>query len=140
MNTPGAYIHPQAKLAPNVQVEPFAYIDKNVEIGEGCWIGPQACIMGGTRLGKNCKVFPGAVIGGIPQDLKFNGEETTVEIGNHVSIRECVTINRGTVANRKTVIGDHCLLMAYVHVAHDCVLGKHVIIAKVLLRFNNLLK
>jgi len=129
MKNPIAYIHPGAKIASNVTVEPFAYIDDNVVIEEGSWIGPNACIMKGSRLGKNCKVFPGAVVGCIPQDLKFNGESTTVEIGDNVSIRECVTINRGTNANQKTVVGNNCLLMAYTHIAHDCVLGNNVILA-----------
>jgi len=124
-----SYIHPQARLAENVTVESFASIGKNVEIGEGSWIGPNVCIMEGTRLGKNCKVFPGAVVGGIPQDLKFDGEDTTLEVGDNVTIRECVTLNRGTMENNKTVVGNNCLLMAYAHVAHDCVLGDHVILA-----------
>jgi len=129
MKSKAAYIHPNANIAADVIIEPFAYIDDNVVIEEGCWIGPHACIMKGSRLGKNCKVFPGAVVGCIPQDLKFNDEVTTVEIGNNVSIRECVTINRGTAANHKTVVGDNCLLMAYTHIAHDCVLGNNVILA-----------
>ncbi len=129
MNQNLAYIHPQAKVARNAVIEPFAFIDKNVEIGPGSWIGPNAVIFEGTKIGSNCKVFSGAVVGAIPQDLKFDGEETTVEIGDNVVIRECVTINRGTAANDKTVIGDNCLLMAYSHVAHDCVLGNNVILA-----------
>jgi UDP-N-acetylglucosamine acyltransferase len=115
-----ANIHPEAKIAENVTVEPFATINKNVEIGEGCWIGPNAVIMEGSRIGKNCKVHPGAVISGIPQDLKFEGEETTVEIGDNTTIREMVTINRGTKARGKTTIGNNSLIMAYCHIAHDC--------------------
>ena len=115
-----ANIHPEAKIAENVIVEPFATINKNVEIGEGCWIGPNAVIMEGSRIGKNCKVFPGAVISGIPQDLKFEGEETTVEIGDNTTIREMVTINRGTKARGKTTVGNNSLIMAYCHIAHDC--------------------
>ncbi|HXH19198.1 MAG TPA: acyl-ACP--UDP-N-acetylglucosamine O-acyltransferase [Chitinophagales bacterium] len=129
MNQPLSYIHPQAKIAQNVVIEPFVTIHKNVEIGEGTWVGPNVTIMEGARIGKNCKIFPGAVIAAIPQDLKFAGEETTVEIGNHVTIREYVTINRGTRHSNKTVIMDHTLLMAYVHIAHDCIIGKHCILA-----------
>jgi UDP-N-acetylglucosamine acyltransferase len=129
MNQPLAYIHPEAKIAHNVVVEPFSTIDKNVEIGEGTWIGPNVTIMAGARIGQNCKVFPGAVIAAIPQDLKFAGEETTVHIGDHSVIRECVTVNRGTVARMRTVVDRHCLLQAYVHVAHDCVIGDHSILS-----------
>jgi len=126
-----SYIHPQTKLAKNVVVEPFVTIDKNVEIGEGTWIGSHVSIMEGARIGKNCKIFPGAVISAIPQDLKFNGEESYVIIGDNVIIREYVTINRGTKQNINTVIGDNTLVMAYVHVAHDCIIGKHCILANV---------
>jgi len=129
MIQPLAYVHPQAKVANNVIIDPFVTIEKNVEIGEGTWIGHHATIMEGARIGKNCRVFPGAVISAIPQDLKFDGEETTVHIGNNTTIREFVTVNRGTKASYKTVIGDNCLLMAYVHVAHDCVIGNNVILA-----------
>jgi len=124
-----SYIHPQTKLAKNVIIEPFVTIDKNVEIGEGTWIGPHVTIMEGARIGKNCKIFPGAVISAIPQDLKFNGEESYVIVGDNVIIREYVTINRGTKANINTVIGDNTLVMAYAHVAHDCVIGKNCILA-----------
>lgn len=129
MNQPLAYVHPQAKIANNVVIEPFVTIHKNVEVGEGTWIGSNVTIMEGARIGKNCRIFPGAVISAIPQDLKFDGEETTVEIGDHTTIREFVTVNRGTKANMKTVVGSHCLLMAYVHIAHDCVIGNHCILA-----------
>ena len=129
MNQPLAYVHPQAKIANNVVIEPFATIHKNVEIGEGTWVGSNVTIMEGARIGKNCRIFPGAVISAIPQDLKFDGEETTVEIGDNTTVREFVTINRGTVANFKTVVGSNCLLMAYVHVAHDCVIGDYCILA-----------
>ncbi len=129
MNQPLAYVHPQAKIAPNVVIEPFVNIEKNVIIKEGTWIGSNVTIMEGARIGKNCRIFPGAVISAIPQDLKYAGEETTVKIGDNVTIREFVTINRGTKANMETVIGDNCLLMAYVHVAHDCILGDNVILA-----------
>jgi len=129
MNQPLAYIHPQAKIARNVVIEPFTTIDKNVEIDKGVWIGPNVTIMEGARIGKNCKIFPGAVISATPQDLKFNGEETTVEIGNDTVIREYVTISRGTTDKYKTRIGNNCLLMAYVHVAHDCIIGDSCILS-----------
>ncbi len=128
MNQVLAHIHPNAKLAGGVVVEPFATIGDDVIIGEGTNIGPHATILPGTRIGKNCKIFPGAVIGGEPQDLKFKGEYSIVEIGNNTTIRECVTINRGTSAKGKTIIGSNCLIMAYVHVAHDCVVGDNVIL------------
>ncbi len=128
MKQPLAYIHPEAKIAPNVVIEPFVTIDKNVVIEEGTRIGSNVTILEGTRIGKNCNIFPGAVIGAVPQDLKFVGEETTVEIGNNTTIREFVTINRGTKAKGKTVVGNNCLLMAYVHVAHDCLIGNNVIL------------
>jgi UDP-N-acetylglucosamine acyltransferase len=129
MNQPLAYVHPQAKIAPNVVIEPFVTIHKNVEIGEGTWIGSNVTIMEGARIGKNNKIFPGAVISAVPQDLKYNGEDTIVKIGDNNIIREFVTINRGTKANMETVIGDGNLLMAYVHIAHDCVVGNHCILA-----------
>ena len=129
MIQPLAYVHPQAKVANNVIIDPFVTIEKNVEIGEGTWIGHHATIMEGARIGRNCRIFPGAVISAIPQDLKFDGEETTVHIGDNTTIREFVTVNRGTKASYKTVIGNNCLLMAYVHVAHDCVIGNNVILA-----------
>ncbi|MDY0343996.1 MAG: acyl-ACP--UDP-N-acetylglucosamine O-acyltransferase [Lentimicrobium sp.] len=129
MNQPLAYVHPQAKVAKNVVIEPFVNIEKNVEIGEGTWIGSNVTIMEGARIGKNCKIFPGAVISAIPQDLKFDGEETIAKIGDNTVVREFVTINRGTKASFETTVGKNCLLMAYVHVAHDCVVGNNVILA-----------
>ncbi|HEY5509516.1 MAG TPA: acyl-ACP--UDP-N-acetylglucosamine O-acyltransferase [Prolixibacteraceae bacterium] len=128
MNQVLTHIHPNAKLAKGVVVEPFATIGDDVIIGEGTNIGSHATIFPGTRIGKNCKIFPGAVIGGEPQDLKFKGEYSTVEIGNNTTIRECVTINRGTAAKGKTLIGSNSLIMAYVHIAHDCVVGDNVIL------------
>ncbi|WP_167614328.1 acyl-ACP--UDP-N-acetylglucosamine O-acyltransferase [Maribellus sediminis] len=128
MKQPLAYVHPDAKIADNVVIEPFVSIDHDVEIGEGTRIGSSVTILPGTRIGKNCKIFPGAVIGATPQDLKFKGEYTTVEIGDNNTIREFVTINRGTAARGKTVIGDNNLLMAYVHVAHDCKVGSNIIL------------
>ncbi|MCW3085342.1 MAG: UDP-N-acetylglucosamine acyltransferase [Bacteroidetes bacterium] len=126
---PNCYVHPDADIADNVTIEPFSTIYENVTIGEGTWIGPNVTIFPGARIGKNCKIFPGAVISAIPQDLKFKGEASIVEIGDNTTIRECVTINRGTVDKMKTVIGNNCLLMAYVHIAHDCILGNNIIIA-----------
>ncbi len=128
MNQPLAYVHPGAKIATNVVIEPFTTIHNNVTVGEGTWIGSNVTIMEGARIGKNCKIFPGAVISAIPQDLKFENEDSEVIIGDHTTIREFVTINRGTKAYGKTVIGNHCLIMATAHVAHDCIIKDHVII------------
>jgi len=122
------FIHPDAKIASNVVIEPYVTIYNNVEIGEGTWIGPHAVIMQGARIGKNCKIFPGAVVSAIPQDLKYAGEESTLEIGDNSTIREFCTVNRGTKIRGKTVLGNNVLLMAYVHVAHDCILKDHVIL------------
>ncbi len=129
MKQPLAYIHPDAKIAPTVVIEPFVTIDKNVVIGEGTRIGSNATIMEGARIGKNCTIFPGAVIGAIPQDLKFKGEDTLAIVGDNTTVRECVTINRGTAAKGRTIVGNNCLLMAYCHVAHDCTIGNNVIIS-----------
>ena len=127
MNQPLAYVHPGAKIARNVVIEPFTTIHNNVEIGEGTWIGSNVTIMEGARIGKNCKIFPGSVISADPQDLKFEGEITTVEIGDNTTIRECVTINRGTRDRYKTVVGKNCLIQAYSHIAHDCIVGDNCI-------------
>lgn len=129
MNQPLAYIHPEAKIADNVAIEPFVTIHKDVEIGEGCWIGSNVVIHPGARIGKNVRIFPGAVISTIPQDLKFKGEYSNTIIGDNSVIREYVTVNRGTSASGKTVVGSNVLLMAYVHIAHDCVIGNNAIIA-----------
>ncbi|MBO0323290.1 acyl-ACP--UDP-N-acetylglucosamine O-acyltransferase [Muricauda sp. CAU 1633] len=123
MNQPLAYVHPGAKIAKNVVIEPFTTIHNNVTIGEGTWIGSNVTIMEGARIGKNCNIFPGAIISAMPQDLKYQGEDTTVQIGDNTTIRECATINKGTSDRMKTVIGNNCLIMAYCHVAHDCVVG-----------------
>ncbi len=128
MKQPLAYVHPDAKVADNVVIEPFVSIDHDVVIGEGTRIGSGVTILPGTRIGKNCNIFPGAVIGAVPQDLKFKGEYSTVEIGDNNTIREFVTVNRGTSAKGKTVIGNNNLLMAYVHVAHDCLVGSNIIL------------
>ncbi len=127
MNQPLAYVHPGAKIANNVVIEPFTTIHNNVKIGQGTWIGSNVTIMEGARIGKNCNIFPGSVISAIPQDLKYDDEETTVVIGNNVTIRECVTINRGTSDMLRTKIGDNCLIMAYCHIAHDCTIGDNCI-------------
>ena len=123
-----SYIDPQAKLAKNVVVEPFVTIEKNVEIGSGTWIGSNVTIMEGARIGENCEIFPGAVISAIPQDLKFEGEESLAVIGDNTIIRECATINRATKATGKTIVGKNCLIMAYAHIAHDCVIGNSAIV------------
>jgi UDP-N-acetylglucosamine acyltransferase len=128
MNQPLAYVNPGAKVAKNVVIEPFTNIENNVEIGEGTWIGSNVTIMEGARIGKNCRIFPGAVISAIPQDLKFEGEDSLTVIGDNVTIREFVTINRGTKASGETRVGNNCLIMATAHIAHDCVLGDNSIV------------
>ncbi|MBN1131911.1 MAG: acyl-ACP--UDP-N-acetylglucosamine O-acyltransferase [Bacteroidales bacterium] len=122
-----ANIHPKAQIAPDVTIEPFATIYEDVVIGSGCWIGPNTVIMNGSRIGKNCKIYPGAVIAGEPQDLKFSGEKTTAEIGDNTVVREFVTINRGTKSKERTCVGNNCLIMSYVHIAHDCMVKDRVI-------------
>ncbi|MBM3164133.1 MAG: acyl-ACP--UDP-N-acetylglucosamine O-acyltransferase [Bacteroidetes bacterium] len=129
MISPLAEIHPNATIGANVQLAPFSAIHEDVIVGENTVIHSNVHLYPGTRIGQNCEIFPGAVIGVIPQDLKFEGEYTTVEIGDHTKIRECVTIHRGTKHTGKTTIGSHCLLMTYVHVAHDCQIGNNVILA-----------
>lgn len=123
-----SFIHPEAKIGANVEIGPFVFIDKNVEIGDGCLIMAHATILSGARIGKNVRVFPNAVISAIPQDLKFRGEETTAVVGDNTTVRECVTINRGTASKGTTIVGSNCLLMAYSHIAHDCKLGNNIII------------
>jgi len=122
-----AHIDPAARLGEGVKVEPFAVIHGDVTIGDGTWIGSGAVIYDGARIGRNCRIFNGASISAIPQDLKFSGEETTLEIGENTTVREFTTLNRGTRARGMTTIGKNCLLMAYVHVAHDCSVGDNVI-------------
>jgi len=122
-------IHPNARIGNNVSINPFTTIEADVEIGDNTWIGPNVTICDGARIGSDCKIFPGAVISAVPQDLKYKGEKTQTIIGNNTTIRECVTINRGTEALGRTEVGSNCLLMAYVHVAHDCVVGNNVILA-----------
>jgi UDP-N-acetylglucosamine acyltransferase len=127
MYNPLSHINPSARIAKNVVVEPFTTIENNVTIGEGTWIGSNVTVMSGARIGKNCSIFPGSVISAVPQDMKFNGEETLVFIGDNTIIRECVTVNRGTTDRNKTVIGKNCLIMAYCHIAHDCIVGDNSI-------------
>ena len=129
MRQPLAYVHPAAKIAANVVIDPFVTIDGNVEIGEGTRIMSNVTILDGARIGKNCIIFPGAVVSAIPQDLKFKGEDTVAIVGDNTTLRECVTVNRGTAAKGKTVVGSNCLIMAYTHIAHDCVIGDNVIIS-----------
>ncbi len=126
--SPLAVVDPEARLGENITVEPFAIIKKDVIIGDNCHIYPHAIILDGARIGNNCNVFPGAVIAGIPQDLKFKGEDTIAIIGDNTTLRECVTVNRGTASKGQTVVGRNCLIMAYSHIAHDCVLKDHVIV------------
>jgi UDP-N-acetylglucosamine acyltransferase len=128
MHQPLAFIHTDSKIARNVVIEPFVTIEKDVEIGSGTWIGSNVTIMEGARIGKNCRIFPGAVISAIPQDLKFEGEKSLTIIGDDCTIRECATINRGTSASGKTIVGNNCLIMAYAHIAHDCIIGDNCVI------------
>lgn len=129
MKQPLAYVHPAAKIHPSVVIGPFVTIDQNVEIGEGTRIGSNVTILEGARIGRNCTIFPGAVIGAIPQDLKFRGEETYAVIGDNTTLREYVTVNRGTASKGRTVVGNNCLIMAYSHIAHDCCVGNNIIIS-----------
>lgn len=124
-----SFIHPDAKIGADCVILPFSYIDKDVVVGDYCKIGPNATILSGTRLGSFCEVFPGAVLGAVPQDLKFKGEYSTLVIGDKTIIREGATLNRGTRETGTTIVGSHCLVMAYVHVAHDCIIGDNVILS-----------
>ena len=127
---PLATVSPEAKLGDNIEIGPYAFIDANVEIGDGCKILPHAVIFSYVKMGCDCTVFPGAVVGAVPQDLKYEGEVTWVEIGDRVTVRECGTVNRGTKASGKflTKVGSDTLIMSYAHIAHDCVIGDHCII------------
>lgn len=128
--SPLASVSPKAILGDNIEIGPFAFIDDDVEIGDGCKIFPHATVFQYVKMGKNCQIYPGAVVGAVPQDLKFDGEVTSVELGDNVTVRECATINRGTKASGKyvTKIGNDTLIMSYSHVAHDCVIGDHCIL------------
>ena len=124
-----AVISPKAEIGKDVVIGPFAVIEEDVVIDDGTSIGSSVLLASGTRLGKNCRVFHSAVLGTVPQDLKFGGEKTTLEIGDNTTIREFATLNRGTTDHWKTVVGSNCLLMAYTHVAHDCTIGNNVVMA-----------
>jgi UDP-N-acetylglucosamine acyltransferase len=126
---PTAEVDPGAELGPGVVVGPFALVGPDVEVGAGTEIGPRVHIERNTTLGEDCRIGTGAVLGTEPQDLKFKGETTRLEIGDRTVIREYATLNRGTAASGRTSVGSDCLLMAYTHVAHDCELGNHVIIS-----------
>lgn len=128
MISPLAHIHPGAKIGENCTIEPFVYIEDNVVIGDNCHIMAHSSVLSGTRMGNNNRVFHGAVVGGIPQDLKFVGEDTTLEIGDNNTIRENVTLNRGTASKGKTVVGSNNLFMENCHIGHDCVVGSGCII------------
>ena len=129
MISPLAYVHPSAVIAESAEIGPFAYIEENVVIGERTVVMANASVMSGARIGDDCKIFPSAVVGAIPQDLKFHGEDTLAIIGNNTTIRECATVHRGTASKGKTVVGNNCLIMAYSHVAHDCLLHDHIIMS-----------
>lgn len=131
MISPLAYVSPDAQIGKDVEIGPFTVIHPNVIIGDGCRIGSNATICEFTQLGKNCQVFPSAVIGAIPQDLKFKGEESWAIIGDNCVLREFVTIHRGTASKGKTVVGNDNLIMAYCHIAHDCILGSNIIMSNV---------
>ncbi|MFM6956677.1 MAG: acyl-ACP--UDP-N-acetylglucosamine O-acyltransferase [Ignavibacteria bacterium] len=128
---PLACVAPEAHIGTNVTIGPFAVIESDVEIGDGTTISAHATILHGSRIGSECAIFPGAVIGAVPQDLKFQGEKTLAIIGDRTVIRECATVNRGTEATGRAIIGTDCLIMAYCHVAHDCTVGNHVIMSNV---------
>lgn len=124
-----AVIDASAEIGAGVDIGPFAVIGPNVVIGDGTVIGPHVVIERDTHIGRDCRVHPGAVLGGDPQDLKYEGEAALLVVGDRSVIRECVTLNRGTAARGRTQIGSDCLIMAYAHVAHDCLIGDHVVIA-----------
>jgi UDP-N-acetylglucosamine acyltransferase len=126
---PTALVDPQAEIDAGVTIGPYGVIEANVRIGKNCRLGPHVHVARGARLGAGCRIFTGAVLGSIPQDLKFDDEETTLEIGERTIIREFATLNRGTKDHWKTIVGSDCLLMAYSHVAHDCIIGDHCILA-----------
>ena len=127
--SPLAHVDGSATLGANVVVEPFAFVGPDVHVGEESWIGPQATLLGNTKVGRECKLFPGCVVGADSQDLKYKGEPTSVEIGDRTSIRECVTVHRATTDKMVTRVGSDCLIMAYVHIAHDVQVGDRVILA-----------
>ncbi len=124
-----AIVSPKAKLGENVQVAAYAIIEDDVEIGDGTIVGPHACIYDGGRIGKNVKIFQAAAVSNAPQDLKYAGEKTYFHVGDNSVIREFATLHRGTIDTNNSRIGENCLIMAYVHVAHDCVIGNNCIVA-----------
>jgi len=124
-----ANVSPKAKVGNNVKIDAFATVYEGVEIGDNTWIGPNAVIFPDTIIGHDCKIFPGACIGPVSQDLKYRGEPANTVVGNNTVIREYVTIHKGTADRMTTKVGDNCLLMAYVHIAHDCIIGNNVIMA-----------
>lgn len=124
-----ACVDPQARIGKDVEIGPFCQIEGDVEIGDGTRLIGNVTVMNGARIGRECTVFPGAVVGAQPQDLKFRGEETVAIIGDRTTLRECVTIHRGTASKGRTVVGNDCLIMAYCHVAHDCELGNKIIMS-----------
>lgn len=126
--SPWAYIHPEAKIGENCKIGPFCYIDRNVEIGDNNVLMNSVTVNYGARIGNGNTIFPGTSISTIPQDLKFRGEDTLAIIGDNNSIRENVTISRGTASKGKTIVGSNNLLMENVHIAHDCVIGSETII------------
>ena len=129
MISPLANVSPKAIIGKNVTIEAFATVYDDVEIGDNTHIHPNALIYPDTIIGHNCQIFPGVVIGIVSQDLKYNGEKSNTVIGNNTIIREYVTVHKGTADRMTTKIGDNCLIMAYVHIAHDCIIGNNVIIA-----------
>lgn len=125
-----AIVHPQARIGDGVRIGPFTVVEADVSIGEGTRVDSHVLIASGTRIGRDCWIAHGAVLGTIPQDLKFGGEESELMVGDRTVIREYATLNRGTShGHRQTWVGSDCMLMAYTHVAHDCWVGDHVIIA-----------
>ncbi len=124
-----AVVSPNAKIGSDVVIGPFCIVEDDVLIGRGTRIGSSAVLAKGTRVGEECKIHHGAVLGTVPQDLKFHGEESVLEVGNNTTIREYATLNRGTSATGRTKVGSHCFIMAYAHVAHDCEVGDYVILA-----------
>jgi UDP-N-acetylglucosamine acyltransferase len=128
---PTALVSPDAELGTDVEIGPYAIVGEGCSIGDGCVISPRATLDRNVTLGSMVKVGVGTILGGPPQDLKYAGEETTVEVGDGTVIREYATINRGTAHSFKTIVGRNCLLMSYVHIAHDCVIGNNVILSNV---------
>ncbi len=126
---PRAVVSPKATIGEDVYIGPFVVVEDDVVIGDRTWIGPSAVIYNGSRIGRDCKIHQGASVGNAPQDLKYKGEPTLLEMGDNVTVREYVTLNRGTTESGKTMIGSNCLFMAYSHVAHDCTVGNNVILA-----------